>query len=710
MKPPSQGGEVPPSSESSGGQTRAGWWRRRSGPDPSPQIPSAFLPEESAELSLLHTPNFLALWVAQGVSLVVNTALQFVLLVLIVDETGSSVAGSGLIIFLAAPPVIFGPISGVIIDRLDKRTVLIVTNLVRGVLTALLLLGDVSVASIYAIAFLTATMGQFNLPAAQAAVPAFVPRTQLLVANSVFQLTTSVGQLVGMVMLAPLMLKAFGFDVSYIVAAGLLLATVPVLARLPQLKSGVESVGDTWRARLRTVPADVALAWHVIRGDRLTVLAMLQLSTGALLLFMFALLVPRFVKDVLDLPADNSVFIFWPTGLGALVGLRLLQPLARRYTATGIVTVALFGLTLAIAAFGGINFLVDFLQDQQPFGALGPDQVGGVSLLIFVTLVFAFPLGVTYAMVNAPAQTVLHERAPEALRGRVFAAQLMLANGVSMVALLIIGGVADAVNVEAAMFAVAGMTLVMGVISVAIRRQMPPRLLLPLRSHKRFFQENSSAIDGLEGELVFWNRRRIEIVGCRGVGWTGKPTGKAAGEALMIEMTVESVRISLMNYNRVVVLKEKEATRYLPIWIGAAEADAIAVRLQEVAVARPMTHDLVTNIVQEFGGRVTRVVVTELSNDTFFARIHVEAEGKTLEIDSRPSDAIALAVRAQAPIFAEEAVLEQAGVELEDVTGESTEPGAEGLPPAPVKEEELERMSAFRDFIDSLDLDDFGNR
>ena len=118
-------------------------------------------------------------------------------------------------------------------------------------------------------------------------------------------------------------------------------------------------------------------------------------------------------------------------------------------------------------------------QDQQPFGALGPDQVGGVSLLIFVTLVFAFPLGVTYAMINAPAQTVLHERAPEALRGRVFAAQLMLANGVSMVALLVVGGVADAVNVEAAMFAVAGITLVMAAISVAMRRQMAPEAVAP---------------------------------------------------------------------------------------------------------------------------------------------------------------------------------------------------------------------------------------
>ena len=178
----------------------------------------------------------------------------------------------------------------------------------------------------------------------------------------------------------------------------------------------------------------------------------------------------------------------------------------------------------------------------------------------------------------------------------------------------------------------------------------------------------------------------------------------------MIEMTIESVRVSLMNYNRVVVLKEKDATRYLPIWIGAAEADAIAVRLQGVAVARPMTHDLVTNLLAEIGSRVVRVVVNELTNDTFYARIHLELNGRALEIDSRPSDAIALAVRSEAPIYVEDAVLEQSGVVLDEKgepeSGEGADPRRQR---APVGEDELKRMSAFREFIQGLDLDDFGD-
>jgi len=175
----------------------------------------------------------------------------------------------------------------------------------------------------------------------------------------------------------------------------------------------------------------------------------------------------------------------------------------------------------------------------------------------------------------------------------------------------------------------------------------------------------------------------------------------------VIEMVIESIRVSLMNYQRVVILKEKESDRYLPIWIGPAEADAIAVRLQEVAVSRPLTHDLLRSIIDAFGGNVQYIVVNDLANDTFYARIIMDVDGRKMEIDSRPSDAIALAVRVQAPIFAEETVLEKAGVRLDQETGEEK---AETEGRSEVKEEELEKLSPFRDFIDSLDMEDFEKR
>jgi hypothetical protein len=177
----------------------------------------------------------------------------------------------------------------------------------------------------------------------------------------------------------------------------------------------------------------------------------------------------------------------------------------------------------------------------------------------------------------------------------------------------------------------------------------------------------------------------------------------------MREMTIESVRLSMLNYQRVVILREKDSDRYLPIWIGPGEADAIAVRLQDVETPRPLTHDLLKATIEQLGGRVTHIVVNDLANDTFFARIVLDVDGRTIEVDSRPSDALALAVRVNVPIYAEDTVLENAGVMLDDETTESPV-AAKSEAPRPVDPAELERLGAFKDFIEGLDLDDFDQR
>jgi uncharacterized protein len=182
----------------------------------------------------------------------------------------------------------------------------------------------------------------------------------------------------------------------------------------------------------------------------------------------------------------------------------------------------------------------------------------------------------------------------------------------------------------------------------------------------------------------------------------------------MIEMTVDSIRVSLMNYQRVVILKEKVAERYLPIWIGPSEADAIAVKLQGVSVPRPLTHDLLCSIISALGATINSIVVSDLKNDTFYAKVLLSVDGEQMEVDSRPSDALALAVRAEVPIFAEETVLDKAGILLDRETGkpvgsvDGTGPGKES--DAKVSEEDMKKMSAFYDFINTLDLEDFDKR
>ena len=177
----------------------------------------------------------------------------------------------------------------------------------------------------------------------------------------------------------------------------------------------------------------------------------------------------------------------------------------------------------------------------------------------------------------------------------------------------------------------------------------------------------------------------------------------------MIEMAIDSIRVSMMNYQHVVILKEKQSDRYLPIWIGPSEADAISIKLQNVAIARPLTHDLLDSVISTLGATVNFILVNELQNDTFYAKIMLNIDSRQLEIDSRPSDAIALAVRAAAPIYAEESVMDKAGIMLDRETGkpisqekDSDKSGTKGK----VDEQELKKLSAFYDFINTLDLDD----
>ena len=175
----------------------------------------------------------------------------------------------------------------------------------------------------------------------------------------------------------------------------------------------------------------------------------------------------------------------------------------------------------------------------------------------------------------------------------------------------------------------------------------------------------------------------------------------------MLELEIESIRVRQETQQRAIVLKVKDSDLYLPIFIGQFEVEAIRFKLMGVEVQRPMTHDLLGSIIGDLGGSIHSIVVSELKDDTFFAKIVIDSNGTLIEIDARPSDALALAVRSEAPIYAEDEVVEKAGVSLHVEKQNSSNEEGDGVP---VNEEELESLSAFTDFIDSLDLEDIGNQ
>jgi bifunctional DNase/RNase len=172
----------------------------------------------------------------------------------------------------------------------------------------------------------------------------------------------------------------------------------------------------------------------------------------------------------------------------------------------------------------------------------------------------------------------------------------------------------------------------------------------------------------------------------------------------MIEVQIDSVRVHLMTPQRLVVLKQKQSERFLPIWVGPYEAEAITVALQEVEMSRPLTHDLLKNAFDAFGARVLRVEIVKLQNDIFYGAIITEINGKEIHIDSRPSDAIALAVRVHVPIFVHRRVMEEAGITPDEDLPEGGEKAVPSQPP-PLSDEGSARLSVFEDFLGKLNLD-----
>lgn len=174
----------------------------------------------------------------------------------------------------------------------------------------------------------------------------------------------------------------------------------------------------------------------------------------------------------------------------------------------------------------------------------------------------------------------------------------------------------------------------------------------------------------------------------------------------MVEVVIDSVRVSLTNQQRIVVLREVNAERYLPIWIGPYEAEAITIALQEIEVARPQTHDLLKNTISRLGGRLVRVQVVSLREDVFYGELIVEQENDQFSIDCRPSDALALAVRCHVPILIAREILDSAGITPETEVGEAKAADEEqSESSAPEEEEGENRLSVFEDFLDKLNLD-----
>ncbi len=420
------------------------------------------------ERAVLSNRRFRSLWLAQLLSQIAQNAILFTLLIVVLTKTNSTTDTSILVLSYVVPSLLFGMVGGVLVDRWRKRDILIATNAFRSLAAIAFLLSKDHVEAIFAVNIVFSAVGQFFATAEVATVPSLVPKNQLMAANSLVSLAWTGAQFIGMVFIAPIFLKTFGVDALFLVTA-LSFVAASVLTRSLPKDVGAHQAGEAVEPRApQAAPRELAKALRLLRSDPASCLAMAQLTLSSSLVLLFAVLVPRFMQEVLDVRPDDAVYVFAPTGVGAILGLRLLPWLAQRIGKDRLVAFGLIGLAVCLVAMGLVQNMAAALQRTEDLNPFGAERLGGLSLLVALTMIVAGPLGLAYAMVNAPAQTVLHERAPPEMRGRVFGAQLALASLAAIIPLLLVGAVADIYGVSFVLFAIAVVVAALAALSLHV--------------------------------------------------------------------------------------------------------------------------------------------------------------------------------------------------------------------------------------------------
>ncbi len=393
--------------------------------------------------SLLADRRFLSLWLSQGIAQTAQNALLFSLLVVVLNITNSSIHTSILVFSFILPSIPLGFAVGVILDRVDKEPVLVITNLLRAGGCVLFFFFHSNEWGIYAIAVSVATAGLFFNPAVVSLIPSLVSREKLVAANSLYNLTLTGAQLAGIVFVAPILLKSVGPDGMFLTAAVLFIIAAIFAARVNVWHDTVKAEPKQG-ANFGSIPTEFRERWRALVSDRYSFLALGQLILSSSLVLLFAILIPRYMRYVLDVPADNAALIFAPTGIGALIGLRFLSWFTR-YGKNRTVVIGLVGIAVCMVLLALVE-PIEGLWEKGP-DSLDPTNIFRISALQALVMSFAGPMGFFYALLNAPAQTVLHERAPPEMRGRIFATQVVSANFISLIPLLMVGVITDLVNI-----------------------------------------------------------------------------------------------------------------------------------------------------------------------------------------------------------------------------------------------------------------------
>ena len=409
---------------------------------------------------------FLRLWIAQAVSQTANSMVDFSLLLSVGEVVEfhkiaqANTAVSFVILAFSLPSVIFGPIAGVVADRISRRTIMVAVNAVRAILVVFFLLINPSwqvglaLGGYYALAFLFGAAGQFFMPAQGASIPALVPREQLTAANALFNLTFTATQLLGFAILGPLLSQALGVDTLFMVTLVCFALAALLTLWLPKMPLPVRVTSTRKVGVAKQMWLDIKEGLAFIAQDRILVKVIGNLTFATTVFMLVAALAPNFVSTVIGLPPGQIGYIVAPAGLGVIAGVVLVPRMSRMFPREQMIDTAV--------ALGGVSLLLLSLSRVILSAILAPNPVPE-PLMIGVAGFLAATLGIFNALVLVPSQTILQERSHEAIRARVFATFFTITSVVSFVPIFFAAAAADLFGVANVLAAVAVLLIVVGV-------------------------------------------------------------------------------------------------------------------------------------------------------------------------------------------------------------------------------------------------------
>jgi MFS family permease len=399
-------------------------------------------------LSVLKNHHFLGLWLAQVLSQTAQNCLWFSLVIMVSDATRRNPAGIGFtIILVQLPTMLFSGVSGVLVDRVSKRMILVGTNVIRVAGVLLYLVSQQHVYGLYLITFLVAVISQPFAPAEGATIPLVVSREQLITANSLFQMTFMAAQAVGFA-LAPIAIEVFGIPTTLILLAALFALAALALISLPD-STRQHPVNERVSTAVlaRRVRDDLREVFHFIRDEPPLAVALFQIALPPTLLLVLAEVGPDFVSNTLGLGQTSTAlfFLLAPAGAGLGLGILILAQWGSRLRKDRLVLVSLIALGVTVIGLAAVPLEASFWNRLHALGLPIPAGVGFTVSMFPITVL----AGIEVAFINAPAQTIIQESATAGIRGRVIAMQQTLSAALAIPPLIVVALAAAALGTPA---------------------------------------------------------------------------------------------------------------------------------------------------------------------------------------------------------------------------------------------------------------------